>query len=284
MTKPLTIPTEVADFIAQDAVLAISISGGKDSQALLHAVMAWYRREGLTNHVFAIHADLGRAEWAQTPAFVESLCEQYAVELVVVRRTREGKEVDLVDGFERRMRQLEGQNKPHWSSARARYCTSDFKTQPINTYLKQFDKVISIEGIRWQESKARSLKPRVVKRNGMMRKALTWNAICDFTIEEVWATGGQTQASYLEAQRLYRLTNVVPAWWSFHPAYAMGNTRLSCALCILANANDFRNGIAHNPALASLLSKMETQSGFTFRQGKSIAEVRQEIEKKLTLF
>ncbi len=284
MTKLLTIPIEVADFIAQYAVLAISISGGKDSQALLHAVMEWYRREGLTNRVFAIHADLGRAEWAQTPAFVESLCKLYEVELVVVRRTREGKEVDLVDGWERRMKQLEGQNKPHWSSAKSRYCTSDFKTQPINAYLKQFDKVISIEGIRWQESKARSLKPRVSRRNGMMRKALTWNAICDFTIEDVWATGGQSQESYLEAQRLYRLTGVVPEWWNFHPAYAMGNTRLSCALCVLANNNDFRNGIRYNPALASLLSEMETQSGFTFRQGKSIAEVRQEFNKKLSLF
>jgi hypothetical protein len=36
--KLLTIPPEVHDFIAQNAVLAISISGGKDSQALLHAV------------------------------------------------------------------------------------------------------------------------------------------------------------------------------------------------------------------------------------------------------
>lgn len=282
--KLLTIPPEVHDFIAQNAVLAISISGGKDSQALLHAVMAWYRSEGLTNKVFAIHADLGRAEWAQTPDFVERLCEQYGMELVVVRRERNGKSLDLVDGWQKRMEALKGQNKPHWSSAKARYCTSDFKTEPINRCLKQFEKVISIEGIRWQESKARSEKPRVSKRNGMMRKALTWNAICDFTIDDVWAAGGQSQASYLEAQNLYRFTGNVPKWWSFHPAYAMGNTRLSCALCVLANNNDFRNGIAHNPALASLLSEMEVESGFTFRQGKSIAEVQEKLTKDLQLF
>lgn len=282
--KTLTIPPEVQDFVAQSAALAISISGGKDSQALLHAVMEWYRGEGLTNKVFAIHADLGRAEWKETPAFVESLCKQYGVELVIVRRNRNGKDLDLVDGWQNRMNALKGQNKPHWSSAKARYCTSDFKTEPINRYLKKFDKVVSIEGIRWQESKARALKPRISKRNGMMRKALTWNAICDFTIDDVWATGGQTQASYLEAQNLYRLTGKVADWWTFHPAYAMGNTRLSCALCVLANANDFRNGIAHNPDLASLLSEMEVDSGFTFRQGLSIAEIRQKLTKDLQLF
>jgi 3'-phosphoadenosine 5'-phosphosulfate sulfotransferase (PAPS reductase)/FAD synthetase len=246
--------------------------------------MAWYKEAGLTNKVFAIHADLGRAEWEQTPSFVEGLCLGYGVELVVVRRNREGKDLDLVDGWQNRMTKLEGQHKPHWSSAKARYCTSDFKVKPINNYLKQFDKVISIEGIRWQESKARSEKPRIAKRDSMLRKALTWNAIIDYTIDEVWATGAQSQTSYLEAQSSYRLTSKVPEWWNFHPAYAMGNTRLSCALCVLANNNDFKNGIKHNPALASLLSDMEKKSGFTFRQGRSIEDVRLELTNKLQLF
>lgn len=60
--KTLTIPEELLEQVSQGAVLAISISGGKDSQALLKAVIDWYRSEGLTNPVFAIHADLGRSE------------------------------------------------------------------------------------------------------------------------------------------------------------------------------------------------------------------------------
>lgn len=278
--KDILIPPQVRQFVQEGAVLAISISGGKDSQALLRTVMAWYRREGLTNEVFAIHADLGRAEWKETPAFVEKMCQDEGVELVVVHRERGGKVTDMVDRWQERREQLQGTGKPFWSSAKQRYCTSDLKTSPINQHLKQFEKVISIEGVRWQESKARSQKPRVARRSGMVRKALTWYAIVDFSIDDVWATYDQTVQTYHEAQEYYRLVGKVPEWWNFHPAYAMGNTRLSCAICVLANNNDFRNGIKHNPELAYTLSQMEEESGFTFRQGKSIAQVQEAMQEK----
>lgn len=273
----LTIPQEITDFLAKDAVLAISISGGKDSQALLKSVMDWYRAEGLTNKIFAIHADLGRAEWQQTPAFVEKICFDLGVELVVVR-SHKG---DLQDQIEARRVQLEGKDKPHFPSAMARYCTSNLKTAPINEYLKQFEKVISIEGICWHESKARSLKPRVSPRDNMKRKALTWNAIIDFTMQDVWATYNQTQETYKEAQKHYRLTNEVPEWWNFHPAYAMGNQRLSCSICILGSKNDVQNGIDHNPEYAEFLANQEAISGFSFAQGRSIANMIQQQKTQL---
>jgi tRNA(Ile)-lysidine synthase TilS/MesJ len=47
--KTIEVPKEVSDFVKQDAVLAISISGGKDSQALLKSVIDWYNRESLNN-------------------------------------------------------------------------------------------------------------------------------------------------------------------------------------------------------------------------------------------
>lgn len=267
--KKLTIPQEITEFVAKDAVLAISISGGKDSQALLKSVMDWYRAEGLSNKIFAIHADLGRAEWEQTPAFVEKLCKDLDVELVVVR----SKKGDLQAQIEARRVQLEGQNKPHFPSALVRSCTSNSKTIPINEYLKQFDKVISIEGICWHESKAREKKERVYKRETMKKKALTWNAIIDYSIDDVWATYNQTTETYKEAQRLYRLTNEVPTWWNFHPAYAMGNQRLSCSICILGSKNDVQNGIKHNPEYAGFLAQQEKISGFSFAQGRSIAQM-----------
>lgn len=269
--KNIEIPLEITEFLAKDAVLAISISGGKDSQALLKSVMDWYRSEGLTNQIFAIHADLGRAEWEQTPAFVEKLCADLDVELVVVRSSKG----DLQDQIEARRVQLEGKDKPHFPSAMARYCTSNLKTTPINEYLKKFEKVISIEGICWHESKARALKPRVSPRDNMKRKALTWNAIIDFSIDDVWATYNQTQETYKEAQRIYRLTNQIPEWWNFHPAYAMGNQRLSCSICILGSKNDVQNGIKHNPEYAEFLAQQEQKSGFTFAQGRSITNMIQ---------
>jgi 3'-phosphoadenosine 5'-phosphosulfate sulfotransferase (PAPS reductase)/FAD synthetase len=276
----MTIPNEVTDFLQKGAVLAISISGGKDSQALLKSVMDWYRSENLSNKVFAIHSDLGEMEWEQTSEFVEKTCKDLNVELVVVRS-----EIDFLDRIENRRIQLEGQNKPHFPSFKQRYCTSTMKIDPINKYLKQFDYVISIEGIRWAESKARATKPRVAKRDGMKRKAITWNAICDFTIEDVWGTYNQSQDTYKEAQKLYRLTNEVPEWWNFHPAYAMGNQRLSCAVCVLANKNDLVNGVKHNPKLAEKIAESEKKSGFSFTQSTNIGKLIESIlQPQNTLF
>jgi 3'-phosphoadenosine 5'-phosphosulfate sulfotransferase (PAPS reductase)/FAD synthetase len=276
----MTIPKEVTEFIQKGAVLAISISGGKDSQALLKSVMDWYRKENLTNKIFAIHSDLGEMEWEQTPEFVERICKDLGVELVVVRS-----EISLLNRMENRRVQLEGQNKPHFPSFQQRYCTSKMKIDPINKYLKQFDYVVSIEGIRWQESKARSLKPRVAKREGMKRKAITWNAICDFTIDEVWGTYKQTQDTLKEAQKYYRLTNEVPDWWNFHPVYAKGNQRLSCAICVLGSKNDVANGVKHNPKLAQWIAESEKKSGFSFTQSTNIGKlIEKQNQPQNTLF
>lgn len=277
----ITIPNEIKEEAANGAVLAISVSGGKDSQALLKSVMDWYRAEKLTNKIFVIHADLGRVEWEQTPEFVEKICKDLGVELVVVRRERDGKVVDLLDRWIERKEQLKGTGKPFWSSAKARYCTSDLKAEPINRYLRQFDNVISIEGIRWEESKARSEKLRWKVRTEIAtktRKAFTWNAIIDYSLNDVWNTYNQSVATLREAQTYYRLTNKVPQWWNFHPAYAMGNQRLSCAICILANKNDVLNGIKHNPKIADEMEKLELETGFTFKQGFSISKGKKELE------
>lgn len=260
-----------------DTVFAISISGGKDSQALLNAFMFFYCKMGLTNKVFAIHSDLGRFEWPQTLEHCKKLAEHWSIDLVVVRREREGKEMDLLDRIEQRKTQLEGTGKPFWPSAMARYCTSDMKAEPINKYLRQFKKVISLEGIRWDESKARSMKEVFTVRESLAtksREAYTWNAIAHFTEEDVWATETNMNSKALANYReYYQKTGKVVKLFPFHPAYAMGNTRLSCAICILANKNDFHNGIKHNPTLAKQLAMMEQESGFTFKQGQSITDV-----------
>ncbi len=277
----MIVPFEIQEAVNKGAVLAVSISGGKDSQALLKVVFDWHKSEGLTNKIFAIHADLGRAEWKETPAFVGKICHDLGIGLVVVRRHRNGKDIDLLDRWIERKEQLEGTGKPFWSSATSRYCTSGLKTDPINKYLRQFDNVISIEGIRWQESKARSEKPRFKIRTEIAtkgRKALTWNAIIDYTIDDIWETYGQSQESYNQAKKEYRLTEIVPTWWNFHPAYAMGNERLSCAICILGSINDKLNGIKHNPVLANEIERLEIETGFGFwGEGNGITKAKKRL-------
>lgn len=280
----MLITAEIQAVIDSGAALAVSISGGKDSQALLKVVCEWHKANGLTNKLFAIHADLGRSEWAQTPAFVEKLCALFDIELVVVRRERDGKEMDLLDRMRQRFEQMKakGLDSIPFPSAKARYCTSDLKRDPINRYLRQFDNVVSIEGICWHESKARSLAPRFEVRKDIAtkgRKAHTWNAIIDYSLDDVWGTFGQSKQSHTEAIAHYEATGQIADWWNFHPAYAMGNTRLSCSICILGNLNDYLNGIKHNPEYADAIDELEKESGYTMKQGMSIEQARQRLKQ-----
>lgn len=58
------------------ASLLLSISGGKDSDAMTHHLLDMRQREGWTGEVCMVYADLGaeRVEWHQTPDYVHNLC------------------------------------------------------------------------------------------------------------------------------------------------------------------------------------------------------------------
>jgi len=99
---PLYVPEVIQLALAQGADCGISISGGKDSQALLTIFTRWHREQRFPGHLLALHADLGRAEWVETPAFVATLCAHLAIPLVVVRRTQG----DLLDRLQERMQKL----------------------------------------------------------------------------------------------------------------------------------------------------------------------------------
>lgn len=183
MLSKLNVPAAVDRALRDGAALAISVSGGKDSQALLEMLVALWNASGYTGKLFAVHADLGRAEWHQTPAFVEAMCLAAGVPLLVVRRTKG----DLVARFEERIvatrtsgapfwpsaearyctSHLKGgpidsllrDPAPFWPSAEARYCTSDHKRNPIDVVLRPYEIIISAEGVRADESRERAKKP-----------------------------------------------------------------------------------------------------------------------------
>ncbi|GHO88209.1 phosphoadenosine phosphosulfate reductase domain-containing protein [Dictyobacter formicarum] len=160
-----SIPLVLLEAFEAGADCAISVSGGKDSQALLTAVVAWWRAQRYSGRLFAIFADLGRAEWQQTRPFLAHLCQSLQVELIVVHRAAG----DLLDKFEERRATLED-SAPFWPSSAARYCTSDLKRSPIDQYLRSSQLVVSAEGIRAKESRARAQKPSVSLRQGISGK------------------------------------------------------------------------------------------------------------------
>lgn len=59
----VAITSEVKALIEKNALVAIGVSGGKDSQACALAVNAYLDAVGHTGERVLVHSDLGRTEW-----------------------------------------------------------------------------------------------------------------------------------------------------------------------------------------------------------------------------
>ncbi len=274
MSATVNLPDTIAAELDAGADLAVSVSGGKDSHAMLSALIRLHGEREWTGTIFAIHADLGRMEWTETSDFVAELAARYDVPLTIVRRTKG----DLVDRMEDRLQQLQGTEKPFWPSSSTRYCTSDLKRDPIDKHLRTLTHVVVAIGIRREESTARAKKPDCAPRSRITtnsRSAFDWHPLIDWTEEDVWNEIGYTLADVNERRQQYLQAETWRAFdgWTAHPAYVIGNERLSCALCILASRNDLENGAHRHPELLETLVDMEERSGFSFKKGFSLTEL-----------
>jgi 3'-phosphoadenosine 5'-phosphosulfate sulfotransferase (PAPS reductase)/FAD synthetase len=266
------IPEELAPLLNRtDCALAISISGGKDSQAQLNWLCHLHKQHEWKAKIFCIHADLGRIEWAQTSSFVEKLASDVDLELVVVRREKG----DLIDRWKQRFETLkqQGNTKPFWSSAAARYCTSEMKVAPIDKYLRRYPLSIVCLGLRASESTNRAKKavisPRktisskryealdleraIANYDGKSRLSINWLPVHDWSIHRVWEWCGTSTAEW---ERRRKLPDPLALdGWTAHPAYVLGkgNHRLSCSFCVLGDTNDLTNAIASKKVVRSIL-------------------------------
>lgn len=284
--KNLMIPDVINDALGLGATVAVSVSAGKDSQALALALAA--NRIGS----YILHMDLGRAEWPQTAAMVDKIAQAVDLPVIVVNRPQG----DLVTEIEHRAIKLQGTGRPFWPSSANRYCTADQKRSQADKVYRRHQLIISAEGIRAQESPKRAKDPVVAVRKQITAKALqdlapadalaawqgqggrlalTWNAIHDWDITDVWEACG-TSVDDLERRRaLYRAghENEALFGWPCHPAYVFGNARLSCVFCVLATENDLRVGARHNPNLVAHYIGLETTYGATFKHKRSLADI-----------
>lgn len=287
--------------LAKNAAVYGSVSGGKDGQAAVRTM----KQNGIPL-TGLIHCDLGRSEWPQSMAMCEKQAAEYGLPLHILRR-RDG--LDLLAYMQRRMRLLAGTGKPFWPSSAARYCTSDLKRGPSDAFFRHcgHNLIISAEGIRAQESTARAKKEPLSVRKGVTsdyytyidgmnakgkpirkyfpvaecllmyrpdrRLVLNWYPIFNMTLAEVWDSYGIDTEMLATARSIYAVGRFVPEWWPFHPAYAMGNDRVSCMLCILGSPGDLRNGARQNPSLLQEMIGMETESGCTFKEKFSLTEL-----------
>jgi len=278
MSAQVNLPAPIAAALDEGAALAISISGGKDSQAMALALVALHRERGWTGDLFCITADLGSIEWPETAAHVQKIADLCGVPLVTVARKR-GSMVERWVQRGETTQAKDGQGRP-WSDANNRFCTSELKRDPIDTYLRRYQHVVCAVGIRAQESDGRDKQPTHLVRKRIVtrtRRAWTWHPIHAWTLLDVLRQCGHTWADLRDRQLAYQSgkTEQALAGWSLHPAYVYGNERLSCQFCVLGSLNDLQNGAKHNPAMLEELIAIEDRFGFTFQGERSLKTFRQ---------
>jgi 3'-phosphoadenosine 5'-phosphosulfate sulfotransferase (PAPS reductase)/FAD synthetase len=295
LEKPtgIALPDTILEALNNGAALMLSCSGGKDSDAMTYALLDAYKQHGWTGEVVIVHADLGRMERTETPAYMERFAARFGIELIVVRHPK----YDLLEGFRQRMLTLQGQGKntPPFSSAANRFCTSDWKREPINRFIRnrwvEDATVICAMGLRAEESPARAKKAVFKERESCQaptknRVVYDWNPIHHWELETVWEQLGysldgladiQQHCSTLQEQNLNPYAWLYNIRFNAHPAYALGNERLSCGMCILGCQSDIRNGAYDNPETYQALVDIELESGFSFQQDKPLYKLAPDL-------
>ncbi len=260
---------DVDTLLAANAPVAIGISGGKDSDAVAVAVDKHLNAIGHNGPRVLIHSDLGAIEWAMSGRQCEWLSQRLGMELIVVHRERGGMlerwEQRWTDNLQRYINLSCVQVILPWSTPGMRFCTSELKTDIICRALsKRFpgQQIVSVTGIRRQESKDRANAPISKIENKLTNKTrktsgLTWNAIANWTIDEVWELHDRHGIPRHEAYTVY------------------GASRVSCVACIMSAHDDLiaaTRDARNHPALQRI-GLLEIVSGFGFQGNRWLCDV-----------
>lgn len=209
----------------QDVLYIINHSGGKDSCATYERI----KNLVPASQIAVIHASLGIYEHNGVIDFIKANIDE---ELIVVRNEKRS----LLDGV--LLRGL-------WFGHAQRWCTSGFKTAPIDSAIRKLAKergatvVFSCLGLRAAESNARSKKNPLY-----INKRLT-------------TTGSMIKRTVYDFYPIFEVETAFDVWdivnnvgKEIHPAYGTRenqlNDRLSCLICFCANVNDMRLGALEN--------------------------------------
>lgn len=251
----------VLDLRQFDKIL-VSISGGKDSHAMLWLVRDLADRQGVPReNLLAMYADTGM-EWHNAGTHVQALCKAAGVELATVYPVRPLIERMKWQGqrfIERGKTRQDGKsNGVMFPSPHCRYCTAKQKQEPMDKLARKFSgKLLKVTGERWAESKARSTYAEflsVPRLNSRERTVYGWRPMLAFSEADIWAMVRDTG---------------VPR----HVCYEMGCNRLGCAGCIFSKDHELRIEMRENPAIFEALDRLETESGYTMSMsGKRIRD------------
>lgn len=253
MLDAAMIDTSIENLIASGALFVVNHSGGKDSQAMFIKLLERIP----ARQMLVVHASLGEAEWPGALELAQKQAENAGATFVVAHA------VKTFFGMVAR-RHAERPDAPSWPSAKHRQCTSDLKRGPIQREVRRYAKangfarVVNCMGLRAGESANRaklSIFERNAKNSIASREWFDWLPIHTMSTADVFAT-------------------ISGAGQEPHPAYAMGNERLSCVFCIMASKRDLQNGAKHHPALFAKYVELEQRTGYTMHMSrKSLTEL-----------
>jgi len=235
--------------LARDAgaLFALSTSGGKDSQAQALLLNLLVRPEQRLD----IHASLGDLEWPGALELAQNTALRAGVPFEVVR----GKK-SLTRMVEERFQKRP--EVPSWPSALARYCTAGLKVAPIDSLIRRaadqagFTRIVSCLGMRAEESQARAKKPLWKPHEADGAKGRRWSVFLPIhAMSEEWVFA------------FIRANGEEP-----HPAYALGNKRLSCLACIFSAKNDLLNAAQAHPEIVNRYIRLEDHTGYSMHQNR----------------
>ena len=272
-SREIAVTPEVTAALNSGAVVAVGVSGGKDSAATAFATIDYLNQMGHHGPRLLIHSDLGRVEWRESLPVCERLAERLELELLVVRR----ESGDLLDRWHvrwqnniRRYAELRCVKLiMPWSAASMRFCTSELKTAVISRALvERFPNqtILSASGIRRQESPNRARAP-VAKAQAKLASAsrctsgLDWHPILEWTSEQVFEYLKQKQFALHEAYQVY------------------GSSRVSCCFCILSSLSDLTAAARceANHEVYRALVRLETMSTFPFQPTRWLGDVAPQL-------
>ncbi|BBQ03677.1 hypothetical protein BSFA1_88050 (plasmid) [Burkholderia sp. SFA1] len=153
--RDVALTPEVSALLASDAVVAIGVSGGKDSVACALAVARHLDAIGHNGPRILVHSDLGRVEWKDSGPACERLAAHLGWELLTLQRQAG----DMLARWEKRWSNNVERYRDlscvrlilPWSTPSMRFCTSELKGSLINSALnKRFPthNIVSITGVR----------------------------------------------------------------------------------------------------------------------------------------
>lgn len=294
------------DLGAYDVVL-VNTSAGKDSMALLTALVELARAQGVDvrDKLLAVHCDLGRVEWAGTADLAAEHAATYGVPFVKV-----AKETDLLQQVRQRKLNLTAKaakltaqaataraagdlagaaalevdaakkaDAPAWPSSAARWCTSDQKTGQVEKLMTALA-AAHREQLAAAGEQARPI--RILNTLGIRAAESAARALK--------APFGRDSASNTRRE----VTRWLPIFtWSdaqvwdtirrsglrVHGAYLIGMTRLSCGLCVLSSRADLVTAARANRALVDEYAAMEDEVAATFQARTSIRDIAAEADE-----